>query len=193
MLLRQGMIVDNRAGILELAYEGVRIQHRMRLGASAMQAWLPAQDDVQNAIRTSVSRRGARRNTRVFAAASGRSTACPACSQMSVSLQAWLPARTYVREAIETRQEVDGSGEIIKLSRYCPWKEHLYELEQELSVDPPIKFCLYEVHLSSSHAPKRLRRLHVYMRSQQALLVSQDTITECYISCSRSRPAFWCS
>ena len=56
-----------------------------------------------------------------------------------------------MREALETRREVDGSGEIIKLSRYCPWKEHLYELEQELSVDPLIKFCLYEVYAPSCH------------------------------------------
>ena len=75
-------------------------------------------------------------------------------------LQAWLPARTYVREALETRQEVDDSREIIKLLRYCPWKEHLYELEQEFGVDPPIKFCLYEVPVSSSHAPKRQRSFH---------------------------------
>ena len=60
-------------------------------------------------------------------------------------LQAWLPARTYVQEAIETRTGVDQSGEIIKLSHYCPWKEHLYELEQELSLPQQIKFCLYEV------------------------------------------------
>ena len=50
-----------------------------------------------------------------------------------------------MREAIETRMEVDDSGEIMKLAHYCPWKEHLYELEQELNVQPPLKFCLYEV------------------------------------------------
>ena len=50
-----------------------------------------------------------------------------------------------MREAIETREGIDSSGEIIKLGRYCPWKEHLYELEQELSIPQQIKFCLYEV------------------------------------------------
>lgn len=50
-----------------------------------------------------------------------------------------------MREAIETRMEVDESREIMKLAHYCPWKEHLYELEQELNVQPPLKFCLYEV------------------------------------------------
>lgn len=50
-----------------------------------------------------------------------------------------------MREAIETREGIDSSGEIIKLGRYCPWKEHLYELEQELNIPQQIKFCLYEV------------------------------------------------
>ena len=50
-----------------------------------------------------------------------------------------------MREAIETRMKVDDSGEIMKLEHYCPWKEHLYELEQELTVQQPLKFCLYEV------------------------------------------------
>ena len=50
-----------------------------------------------------------------------------------------------MREAIETRKGIDSSGEIIKLGRYCPWKEHLYELEQELNIPQQIKFCLYEV------------------------------------------------
>ncbi len=59
--------------------------------------------------------------------------------------QAWLPARTYVQEAIEKRSEVDSSGEIIRLPRVCPWKEHLYDLEQELALDKPLKFCIYEV------------------------------------------------
>ncbi|CAL5220512.1 g2544 [Coccomyxa viridis] len=58
--------------------------------------------------------------------------------------KAWLPARTYVREAIETRKEVDQSGEIMKLAHYCPWKEHLYELEKEFDLPQQIKFCLYE-------------------------------------------------
>ncbi|CAL8464428.1 g3963 [Coccomyxa elongata] len=58
--------------------------------------------------------------------------------------KAWLPAKTYVQEAIEKRHEVDPSGEIIQLSRVCPWKEHLYDLEEELDLEKPIKFCVYE-------------------------------------------------
>ncbi|KAK9804694.1 hypothetical protein WJX72_000202 [[Myrmecia] bisecta] len=56
----------------------------------------------------------------------------------------WMPARRYVREAIEQRFEVDKSGEIIKLATVVPWKEHLYELEEELGTEKPITFCIYE-------------------------------------------------
>ncbi|KAH0629076.1 hypothetical protein JD844_010879 [Phrynosoma platyrhinos] len=46
--------------------------------------------------------------------------------------RAWLPARTLVEEAIQQRFE---GG--------CPWKEHLFTLEQEMDVKKPLKFILY--------------------------------------------------
>ncbi|KAJ1159934.1 hypothetical protein NDU88_000438 [Pleurodeles waltl] len=56
----------------------------------------------------------------------------------------WLPARALVEEAIKERFQVDASGEIVLLSRGgCPWKEHLFRLEQELNVEKPIKFVLF--------------------------------------------------
>jgi len=59
--------------------------------------------------------------------------------------QVWLPARAFVREAVEKRKSVDKSGEIILLETVCPWKEHLYELEEEMGVEKPLKYCLFEV------------------------------------------------
>jgi len=56
----------------------------------------------------------------------------------------WLPARVFVEEAIKARKELDPSGEIIALSTSCPWKEHLYEIEEEMQIETPIKFCLFE-------------------------------------------------
>jgi len=56
----------------------------------------------------------------------------------------WLPARVVVENAVAGRKEVDPSGEIIVLQQACPWKEHLYTIEEEEGVDPLIKFCLYE-------------------------------------------------
>lgn len=44
---------------------------------------------------------------------------------------------------------MDPSGEIIQLSRVCPWKEHLYDLEEELGLEKLLKFCIYEVSADS--------------------------------------------
>lgn len=49
----------------------------------------------------------------------------------------WLPARSYVKTALESRFSVDPSGSIILLSRVCPWKEHLYQLEEEMKITAP--------------------------------------------------------
>nr|XP_006139170.1 UPF0160 protein MYG1, mitochondrial [Pelodiscus sinensis] len=41
-------------------------------------------------------------------------------------------------------RQVDPSGEILVFSQGgCPWKEHLFSLEEELGVEKPIKFVLY--------------------------------------------------
>eukprot|EP01117_Protostelium_nocturnum_P006551 TRINITY_DN235_c3_g1_i1.p1 TRINITY_DN235_c3_g1~~TRINITY_DN235_c3_g1_i1.p1 ORF type:complete len:359 (-),score=108.33 TRINITY_DN235_c3_g1_i1:67-1143(-) len=57
--------------------------------------------------------------------------------------KSWLPARSIVEKAIETRHGVDPSGEIIILGQHCPWKGHLYELEEETKMSPNIKFALF--------------------------------------------------
>ena len=60
-----------------------------------------------------------------------------------------------MEEALARRAEVDASGEVIRLPRFCPWKEHLYDLEEELKLEKPIKFCIYEV---APPAPLHTRR-----------------------------------
>jgi len=47
---------------------------------------------------------------------------------------AWLPARDIVKSGLEARGAVDPSNQIILFEQFCPWKEHLFELEQELSI-----------------------------------------------------------
>ena len=55
-----------------------------------------------------------------------------------------LPARAFVEKSVLARHETDPSGEIIKFeSGGLPWRNHLYDLEKELQVDPLIKFVLY--------------------------------------------------
>ncbi|KAI9594967.1 metal-dependent protein hydrolase [Syncephalis fuscata] len=47
---------------------------------------------------------------------------------------AWLPARALVENALERRFDVDASGAILCLEHFCPWKEHLFELEKEQGI-----------------------------------------------------------
>ncbi|KAL6959796.1 hypothetical protein U1Q18_039950 [Sarracenia purpurea var. burkii] len=68
--------------------------------------------------------------------------------------KSWLPARSIVMECLAARQEIDPSREIMVLDRFCPdpeliltpwqWKLHLFELEEEMKIDPPIKYVLYQ-------------------------------------------------
>lgn len=55
----------------------------------------------------------------------------------------WLPARSIVQEAIEKRFEVDPSGEIVVLSQGVPWSQHLFELEKEQNIQPPLKYIIF--------------------------------------------------
>ena len=55
-----------------------------------------------------------------------------------------IPARAFVEKALLARKDTDPSGEIVKFdSGGLPWRNHLYDLEKEYSVDPLIKFVLY--------------------------------------------------
>lgn len=58
--------------------------------------------------------------------------------------RSWLPARAIVAESLAGRRAADPSGEIVVLERYCPWKDHLAELEEEQRIEPSIKYILYE-------------------------------------------------
>ncbi|CAI8598558.1 unnamed protein product [Vicia faba] len=58
--------------------------------------------------------------------------------------KSWLPARSIVMECLAARETVDSCGEIIKLNRPCPWKFHIHELEEEMKINPSIKYVLYQ-------------------------------------------------
>ena len=40
--------------------------------------------------------------------------------------------------------QIDESGKILKLEKYCPWKEHLFQLEEENDLGDDIKYVLYQ-------------------------------------------------
>ncbi|XP_071954836.1 MYG1 exonuclease-like isoform X2 [Antedon mediterranea] len=56
----------------------------------------------------------------------------------------WWPAREIVEAALKNRFNVDPSGEVIEFTQGgCPWKEHLYALEETMKIETPIKYALY--------------------------------------------------
>ncbi|KAL3236656.1 Myg1p RNJ42_01750 [Nakaseomyces bracarensis] len=55
----------------------------------------------------------------------------------------WLPAKAIVAEAIKDRMIADASGKIVVLPQFCPWKEHLYEIEKEQGIEGQIEFVLF--------------------------------------------------
>ncbi|KAJ8665081.1 hypothetical protein QAD02_006743 [Eretmocerus hayati] len=60
------------------------------------------------------------------------------------SSRIWLPARSLVKKAMQETFQVDSSGEILELTQSCPWKKHLLELEEELNLEPVIKFVIFK-------------------------------------------------
>jgi len=57
---------------------------------------------------------------------------------------AWWPARNIVASAIENRCRVHPSGKIILLETGgCPWKDHLFTLEEELGIQGQILYLLF--------------------------------------------------
>lgn len=66
-------------------------------------------------------------------------------SVLTVIVESDIPARDYVERALLQRMDTCSSGQIIVLSEGgLPWKNHLYELERVHSIDPLIKFVLYQ-------------------------------------------------
>lgn len=58
--------------------------------------------------------------------------------------KSWLPARQLVVDAVENRKETDPSGEIIVFPNGgCPWRDHLFEIEEEQNISPSIKYVVY--------------------------------------------------
>ena len=46
-------------------------------------------------------------------------------------VRSWLPARAIVARAFNARSEDHGSGQIMVMREWAPWKDHLYDLEAE--------------------------------------------------------------
>ena len=54
-----------------------------------------------------------------------------------------LPARDIVAKGFENSKSLCPSGEILKLDQFCPWKSHLYAIEEEQKCEGLVKFVLF--------------------------------------------------
>lgn len=57
--------------------------------------------------------------------------------------RSWLPARASVHEAYDRRKEFEKGGRVIVFDKPCPWKDHLYTLEEERAGEPRALYVLY--------------------------------------------------
>ena len=58
-------------------------------------------------------------------------------------IQGQLSAYSIVAECFASRKEVDPSGQIMVLNRFCPWKSLLTEIEEANNEHGIIKFVLF--------------------------------------------------
>lgn len=59
-------------------------------------------------------------------------------------VKSWLPARSLVEKAFGERSQYDAEGRIMVLSgQSCPWKDHLYMLEEENAAVGTVLYVLY--------------------------------------------------
>eukprot|EP00189_Rhodosorus_marinus_P004127 CAMPEP_0113965828 /NCGR_PEP_ID=MMETSP0011_2-20120614/7973_1 /TAXON_ID=101924 /ORGANISM="Rhodosorus marinus" /LENGTH=329 /DNA_ID=CAMNT_0000978407 /DNA_START=196 /DNA_END=1185 /DNA_ORIENTATION=- /assembly_acc=CAM_ASM_000156 len=68
----------------------------------------------------------------------------------------WLPGKSILLDAVEGRFKVHPSGEVILLERYCPWKSHLYAVEEELGFKTK-----YVIYLSANAESWRVHALGI--------------------------------
>ena len=54
-----------------------------------------------------------------------------------------MPARKQVEDAWKKRETFHPSGEYMFIENSCPWKDHLYNIEQEEGKDGLIKFVFF--------------------------------------------------
>eukprot|EP00601_Ochromonadales_sp_CCMP2298_P004820 CAMPEP_0173174840 /NCGR_PEP_ID=MMETSP1141-20130122/3566_1 /TAXON_ID=483371 /ORGANISM="non described non described, Strain CCMP2298" /LENGTH=351 /DNA_ID=CAMNT_0014096989 /DNA_START=50 /DNA_END=1105 /DNA_ORIENTATION=- len=55
--------------------------------------------------------------------------------------KSWWPARTIVQQALEQSRSLSADGKIVIFSQACPWKDHLFELEE--AGFGPVLYALY--------------------------------------------------
>lgn len=52
----------------------------------------------------------------------------------------WWPARVFVQKGFDDRYSIHPSGKIMVLEQYCPWKDHLFEIEEKVDLNIMLDF-----------------------------------------------------
>ncbi|KAL5482601.1 hypothetical protein ACEPAI_9195 [Sanghuangporus weigelae] len=74
--------------------------------------------------------------------------------------KSWMPARDLVVSALSSRKEVHPSGRIILFEQFVPWKEHLFDIEQE-QVIPKEELPLYVLYPDETASNWRIQAVPV--------------------------------
>ena len=56
----------------------------------------------------------------------------------------YIPARQVIDECWQKKDDFHKSGELILIDRACPWKDHLFDLEEENNQVGKIKFAFFK-------------------------------------------------
>jgi len=65
-------------------------------------------------------------------------------AELDSLLNIWWPARSIVQTSLANRRAVHPSGKIAVLNHFCPWKDHLFEIEGELGCPGEVLYVLYQ-------------------------------------------------
>jgi len=57
--------------------------------------------------------------------------------------KSWLPCRDIVMDAVKNSVTKTGDNQIVVLNQFCPWKSHMFDIEEELNIVGRIKYCLF--------------------------------------------------
>jgi len=63
--------------------------------------------------------------------------------QVEVAVASWLPARSLTERAIEKGMGHFPSGQVLVLSQFAPWKDHLHELEEQRGTQGRALYVLF--------------------------------------------------
>jgi uncharacterized UPF0160 family protein len=58
-------------------------------------------------------------------------------------MKVWWPARSIVQQAVKKRYSIHESGKIVIMGQYCPWKDHIFDIEKEVCGCYPLCLVIF--------------------------------------------------